>query len=76
AQTLVFVEVRERHNPRFGGAAASVNRHKQEKLLRAARFFLPQISRICFDGRTPACRFDVICVEDEGLVWLKNAFSA
>lgn len=76
AHILVFVEVRERHHPRFGGAAASVNRDKQEKLLRAARYFLPRISQACFDGRIPACRFDVICIDNGRLDWLKNAFSA
>ena len=73
---LVFVEVRARRNARFGGAAASVNRAKQEKLIRAAQYFLPRLTERHFAGRPPACRFDVVCFQDDGLAWLKNAFSA
>ncbi|MFX7820786.1 YraN family protein, partial [Acinetobacter baumannii] len=40
--TLVFVEVRRRKNDRFGGAAASVTWHKQQKLIRAAQWYLQQ----------------------------------
>lgn len=73
---LVFVEVRARRNARFGGAAASVNRAKQEKLIRAALYFLPRLTERYFAGQLPACRFDVVCVQDDDLTWLKNAFSA
>lgn len=77
---LVFVEVRERRNPRFGGAAASVSRHKQVCLLRAAQHFLPALTRTHFGGMTPPCRFDVIALEGDAtqnqrLVWIKAAFS-
>ncbi len=34
----VFVEVRYRHDARYGGALASITRLKQQKLLRAAAF--------------------------------------
>lgn len=73
---LVFVEVRTRRNTRFGGAAASVNRAKQEKLIRAAQYFLPRLTERYFAGHPPACRFDVVCLQDDGLTWFKNAFSA
>lgn len=73
---LVFVEVRARRNARFGGAAASVNRAKQEKLIRAAQYFLPRLTERYFAGNPPACRFDVVCFQDDGLTWFKNAFSA
>lgn len=73
---LVFVEVRARHDMRYGGAAASVNRDKQEKLIRAAQYFLPRLVECHFSGCPPACRFDVVCLQPDGLVWLKNAFSA
>src|SRR3546814_20829433 len=56
--TLVFVEVRRRSSDCFGGAAASVNRQKQRRLIRPARFFLPAIARRHFQGMVPACRFD------------------
>lgn len=72
---LAFIEVRHRHSLAFGGAAASVNRNKQARLIRCAQFFLPQLVRRHFQGGTPACRFDVVCVEPGGLAWIKNAFS-
>lgn len=74
--TLVFVEVRQRHSRQYGGAAASVNRQKQARLLRTAQYFLPRLAQRHFRGVMPACRFDVIGVEPEGLVWIKDAFSA
>ena len=76
AKTLVFIEVRHRSSPRFGGAAASVNRPKQARLIRAARYFLPALTRCCFAGRTPACRFDVIAQEGADMHWIRDAFSA
>lgn len=72
---LVFVEVRYRGSNSHGGAAASVNRGKQRRLLRAAHYFLPGLTRRHFGGRTPACRFDVICMQDDGLQWIRHAFT-
>ncbi len=78
--TLVFVEVRMRATDRFGGAAASVDRSKQRRLVRAAQHYLARTY-----GRTdgvvgrqswPACRFDVVCVDASGdMDWIKDAFS-
>ena len=59
----------------FGGAAASVNREKQRRMIRSARFFLPALSRQFYATRTPPCRFDVITIEPDGLNWLRGAFS-
>ena len=70
--TLVFVEVRLRRNPAFGGAAASIDTRKQAKLIRAAQHYLAtQIP-------TPPCRFDVVLLGADATVidWLKNAFDA
>ncbi len=72
--TLAFVEVRQRSTTEFGGAAASVNRHKQQRLIRAAHYFLPKLTRLHFNGRSPACRFDVIALEPDGLHWIRDAF--
>jgi putative endonuclease len=77
--TLVFVEVRARARPEFGGAAASVGWSKQQRLLRAARYFLAtwRAADASDDPRTPpACRFDVIAFESGRLVWLRDAFQA
>ena len=73
ADTLVFVEVRQRSSDDFGGAAASIDRHKQHRLIRTAQYYLARL------GHTPPCRFDVVLMDDEqGLnaEWLRNAFEA
>lgn len=78
--TLVFVEVRARARREYGGAAASVGWRKQQRLLRAARYFLAVPARgesphesVC---GMPPCRFDVIAFERGRLVWLRDAFRA
>lgn len=76
AGTLVFIEVRARSLSSHGGAAASVNRHKQQRLIRTAQYFLPRLARGYFAGRTPPCRFDVITCEAGQLHWLRHAFEA
>ncbi|HEY3322237.1 MAG TPA: YraN family protein [Planctomycetota bacterium] len=61
AETLVFTEVRARSSVKFGTPAETVTRSKQEKVKRAAKWFIAQN----FKGRSaPPCRFDV--------VWLIN----
>ncbi|HUH41275.1 MAG TPA: YraN family protein [Castellaniella sp.] len=72
---MVFIEVRARAQTSFGGAAASVNRRKQQRLLKAARFFLPSLSRRHLAGQMPPCRFDVVCLERGSIHWLRNAFT-
>jgi len=72
---LVFIEVRHRRSPDYGGAAASVNRRKQQRLIRAANYFLPELSRRHLGCCAPACRFDVVTVEPAGLRWLRHAFA-
>ncbi len=63
---LVFVEVRRRADLRHGGAAASVTPAKQARLVLAAQVFLQRY-------RTPpACRFDVIAIDDGEISWLKD----
>jgi putative endonuclease len=72
-EMLVFVEVRLRSGKNFGGAAASIDIHKQQRLISTARHYLSQLAH------TPPCRFDALLMDDaEGrkLQWLKNAFDA
>jgi putative endonuclease len=74
---LVFVEVRYRRNSRFATAAASVDRMKQRKLIRAAAAFLARNPQFC----DMAVRFDVVAFDaasDEQcrLQWLQDAFRA
>ena len=68
--TLVFVEVRKRKSTRHGGAAASVGRVKQRRIVFAAQFYLLKLRTL------PPCRFDVVEVTPDGLTWLKAAFDA
>lgn len=72
--SIVFVEVRFRRHTSFGGAAASVDRFKQQKLLAAAQHYLQR-----HNAFSSPCRFDVVAVvpnRDGTLVfeWIKNAF--
>jgi len=74
-QVLVIVEVRQRRNDAFGGAAGSVTAWKQRKLIRATQCFLqraPQWSHL-------PVRFDVIALSglphrQPVITWLKAAF--
>ena len=77
-ECLVFLEVRRRSNPRFAGAAASVDRRKQQRILRAAQLFLqrhPQWSAL-------PCRFDVVAFEPpqsapgSAPLWIRAAFTS
>jgi putative endonuclease len=71
--TLVFVEVRQRGNPHFGGAAGSIDHHKQQRLISTAHCYLTRLHT------TPPCRFDAVLMEDaqgRNVQWLKNAFDA
>jgi putative endonuclease len=65
---LVFIEVRERNNARFGGAGASITATKQARLLHAARLYLARLPS------EPPCRFDAVLIESGQLSWLRDAF--
>lgn len=68
---LVFVEVKYRKNTAYGFPAEAVTKAKQKKLLLGARQYLYR-NRLSFE--TP-CRFDVISIEKEEILWMPNAFS-
>jgi putative endonuclease len=69
--TIVFAEVRLRSSDRFGGAAYSVDRRKQSRIIAAARRWLA--------GKKDApCRFDVVLMDrlDAARIeWIRDAFS-
>ncbi|MCB5196169.1 YraN family protein [Deefgea salmonis] len=69
-RALVFIEVRSRRNPRFGGAAGSINSAKQAKLVRTAQCYLQSMTTL------PLCRFDAVCIDGEHLQWLKDCIQA
>ena len=66
---LVFIEVRLRRSNAFGGALASVDARKQQRLIRTARHYLQH-------SRWPGpCRFDVVGMDGlGGIDWIQNAF--
>lgn len=79
--TLVFVEVRQRASANQGGAAGSVTRAKQQRIVLAARHFLMRL------GAEPPCRFDVVLLQGPSptksdplaaasITWLRAAFDA
>lgn len=73
---LVIAEVRMRAQARFGGAAASVDRRKQRRIVRAAQQLLQRHPEL----RTFLVRFDVLVVAPEGsdapIEWIRHAFEA
>jgi len=71
-RTTVFIEVRYRRTASFGGAAGSVTRSKQAKLLHTARLWLARHNG-SFD--TVDCRFDVVAFTGNNIEWLQNAFN-
>jgi len=74
ADVLVFIEVRYRKNTDHGAAAATVNFHKQQKIIRTAQHYLQKSG---LTNKMP-CRFDVIGISGSGdaleIQWIKNAF--
>jgi putative endonuclease len=66
--TLVFVEVRLRASQAFGGAAGSIGPRKQRRIAAAARQYLARLAH------EPACRFDVVTLEDRAPTWMRGAF--
>jgi len=77
-EQLIFVEVRLRSHNDYGGAIESVTRAKQQKILRAAQFFLASEPR----WQHMPCRFDVLAAKPREKSaqlewqWLPAAFTA
>ena len=74
-EVLVVAEVRTRASNRYGGAAASVDARKQQRLIRATSQLLQQRRELSH----LRVRFDVIAVselEAEGgrVEWIRHAF--
>ncbi len=69
-ETLVFAEVRLRGSSDFGGAAASIDARKQQRLVLTAQHYLASLPSV------PPCRFDAMLMDGAGNIdWIKNAFS-
>jgi putative endonuclease len=69
---LVIAEVRTRASDHFGGAAASIGRLKQRRIVATAALFLD----VHPDLRRCRVRFDVIVVRNGRIEWLPHAFDA
>lgn len=71
---LVFVEVKYRRSPGFGGSIEQVGARKRERLTRSALHFLSEQG----PREQPPCRFDVVGIEGDGserdIHWVRNAF--
>ncbi len=75
-QTLVFVEVRMRTNPRFGSAAESITLIKRQRIVRAAQWWLAGPGR---QHAQRCCRFDVVAIDGlapDAMQWFAGAFEA
>lgn len=74
ADTLVFVEVRQRRSDAFGGAAQSIDRRKMKKCALAAQCWLKRNRQF---AEAP-CRFDAVLLtgreNDWRIEWLQDAF--
>ncbi|MGI9324951.1 MAG: YraN family protein [Pseudomonadales bacterium] len=83
-QLLVFAEVRLRNQLDFGSGAESVTHRKQQKLVRAAKYYLLKQGTAAADGGLPMCRFDVISMRHPNytanakwhIEWIQDAFEA
>lgn len=69
ANTLVFVEVRQRASSRFGGAGASIGAAKQRRLILTAQFYLQRYRM------PPPCRFDVVTIDGGQINWITDAIA-
>jgi putative endonuclease len=70
--TLVFVEVRLRRSPSFGGAGASITAAKGARLKAAALAYLANM------GSEPPCRFDAVLLdslESPHIAWERDILS-
>jgi putative endonuclease len=72
AGTIVFVEVRLRTHPSFGGAAESIDARKRSRIIAAARHYLAGKPEL-------PCRFDAVLLDrldPPRIRWIRDAFSA
>jgi len=77
AGTLVFAEVRLRSHRQFGDGADSIDSRKQQRLVRAAEYYLAEKWR----GEPPPCRFDALSLSPAPdkippyhVEWIQDAF--
>ena len=76
-ETVCFIEVKFRRSLAFGGAAVTIPRSKQLKIIKAALFYLAANKRFAHH----ALRFDALLIQQQAadtsdFNWIKNAFYA
>jgi len=71
SEEIVFVEVRSRAKNDYGTPIESINKNKQQKMIKTSLIFLQQ--RNWLDKVN--CRFDVIGVSHDNLEWIQDAFT-
>ncbi len=72
--SIVFVEVKYRETQRYGHAAEMVTRQKQQRLIKAANWWMLKRG---LNTDTTDFRFDVIAIHNNGhhIEWIKNAIT-
>ena len=75
-KTICFIEVKFRQSIAFGGAAYSIPRSKQQKLIKTSLYYLVENKPL----RDSAFRFDALLIQQQrdscDINWIKNAFYA
>jgi putative endonuclease len=70
-EEIVFIEVRSRRDTLYGTAIESINRIKQQKVMKSALCYLQKrkwLDKVNY-------RFDVVGCSPTHIEWIKNAFS-
>ncbi len=67
---LCFVEVKFRSNHTYGTGLDAVDYHKQAKIRQVANYYLMKNGY----GEWTSCRFDIVAMEGEKILLLRNAF--
>ena len=67
---LCFVEVKYRRGEAYGFPSEAVTYSKQQKIIRAARYYLMKHGY----GMDTPCRFDVVALCGEAITLYRNAF--
>ena len=75
--TVCFIEVKFRKSRLFGGAAASIPRAKQRKIIKTALFYIASHKHLA----NQAMRFDALLIQHQAdgsnqINWIRNAFYA
>ncbi|MBE5935296.1 MAG: YraN family protein [Lachnospiraceae bacterium] len=69
-QYIVFVEVKYRKDDSKGSALESISYRKKMNIIKSAKFYLYKH----YYGRDIPVRFDVVCIQDEDISLIKDAF--